>query len=276
MSLREEKAEGAKTGKLSASTLIAAAVLLLFVGLYFSAALLRYEQYQGQAKAQKLINEITPVVKNDPRFKTISFSVDYDGFAKAKGVVKDINDLHALGRIMRDEDDVPGGGVGLDEHDFVANRKSACPKLLVNIGSVDNSCRQRTADLLDKAGILKKIEPSRLSESSYVYVAVSKREAAIELLKQDPAVVGRYLPKTFQADLMKNGTENLINIGFIPFFYKQSALELFRKNDVGNLLEIGGYPECGIFYLYVSLAKRAQAIQLLRQDPVLNAEYCSI
>jgi hypothetical protein len=254
-------------------------ILTLFGSLYLSVINLLYKQHEGQTEARKNIELVTPKINNDPRFKMVSLFVDGRGYPVAKGIVKNEEDWRSLKDILSSYNFPALGWVGIDSSDIMGTpwSRDIHPIILVNIGSIKKTYKEQAANLLKNNGIVNYLHDSQSSSDiCYIYISPAKREQAINLLKQDPSLVGKYLPKSDQSDYMKVGKENFVDIGFIEMSHIGHIESLLHKNSIEYEIKSAQYPGYNVCYIYVSPAKREQAINLLKQDPELMAkeEYC--
>ena len=59
-----------------------------------------YKRCQDQRKAKILVEKVSTVIRDDPRFKNVRLSVDYGGYPFADGWVMNEEDQEILDKIM--------------------------------------------------------------------------------------------------------------------------------------------------------------------------------
>jgi hypothetical protein len=280
---------GAEKNKISFGFIARALILLVWGGFYLSLIPLLYgEQLAArldQINGDKRLTDLSVKIKNDPRFKNLSFF--YAGLPGGqlceRGVVANAQDWWTLSEYAQNKKIF---GITIDDPEIIKDPESVGRRdVMVGIGSIKKTCKEALQILLSRNSIKHYLKDSALStDFCYVYVAPPQREKAISLLKQEPSLAGKYFGKMSRVRNKKVDSKDLIDIGFVTEGREETVVELLKKNNINNFVEDRSYPDCGfncypdacsVQTIYVDIYKKEKAINLLRQDPSLAKEYSS-
>lgn len=268
-----------KKNRLSIELVIMVSILTLFGMLYSSIISLYYKEEARRVKASKYEESLNLIIKNDTRFREVSFFTSYGGFLDAKGIVRNEEDYQALQDMVssyKSPIKIVSWRVGTDHPDIegVPWSRHKHPIILVNIGSVEMLYKERVKDLLNGNSIVNHLRDSQLSspDACFIYVSPGKKEEAINLLKQDRDLSEKYSQKPDRPDSMKVGSETWVNIGFIEMSHKYRILDLLKTNGIDSFFKSAQFPGYNVCHIYVSPGNKEKAIDLLTRDPVLMSK----